>query len=84
MLKSCEEEREQKRIVDGTYTVTYEVVFPDSTRTFTQKTNQGKAQVNLRTRKYNNTVLYYLSDESIGKYLFESEYPIIIINQTKI
>lgn len=64
------------------YTVTYEIMYPNNTKQFTIQTKKGKAKV----RKWhsgffnNGPMVYSLTDEGLIEYAFE-EFPIIIISQ---
>lgn len=77
-LTSCisDEEREQRKYC---YQITYNILYPDSTRQFIDYTYRGKADV--RFDKNGNYLLY----DGLGDYtITKSAYPIIIINQIKV
>lgn len=67
---------------EQSYTVTYEVLYPNNTRQFTIQTKKGKAKV----RKWHTgffgggSMVYSLVDERPRELAYE-EYPIVIINQ---
>lgn len=73
---SCitDEDREHR---DYYYQVTYDILYPDSTRRFVSKTKVGKANVLLD--RNNN---YCIWDEAPFR-IDRSAYPIVIINQIK-
>lgn len=73
---SCitDEDRERR---DYYYQVTYDILYPDSTRRFVSKTKVGKANVLLDRNKN-----YCIWDETSFR-IDRSPYPIVIINQIK-
>lgn len=79
ILCSCEDTSKRRY---QSYTVTYEVLYPNNTKQFTIQTKKGKAKV----RKWHTgffhggPMVYSLVDEYPKELAYE-EFPIIIISQ---
>ena len=78
-LCSC---ADSSKKTEQSYTVTYEVLYPNNTRQFTVQTKKGKAKVRKwHTGFFNGgPMVYSLVDECPRELAYE-EFPIVIINQ---
>lgn len=82
ILCSCSDSTKNHSCEPKSYTVKYEVMYPNGTKQFTIKTKKGRARV----RKWHTgffhggPMVYSLQDEGFKEYTYE-EFPIIIISQ---